>query len=108
MEKELDLVHPGHLKAVLDQNPPRPLLEAQSPSMHDRIGQVRVTVVPTLEDVALIRGPPHRTTGLRLTEPHEISAGLRLVQAVDAHGVVGGRAAKIATPPALRVISVRP
>src|SRR5882724_7423849 len=69
---------------------------------------MRITVVPTLEHVAFLRGSPQGAPGVRLPEPHEVSAGLRLIHAVDAQGVMGGGAAKIAAPRALRVIGVGP
>src|SRR5687767_10314007 len=64
--------------------------------------------MPALEYVVCIEGPPHGAAGLRLAQPHEVPAGLRLILAVDAQRVVGRGTAEIAAPRPLGVISVRP
>src|SRR6266478_1012281 len=64
--------------------------------------------MPTLEDVALARARPETAPGVGLPEPHEIAAGLRLIHAVHAYGVVGAGAAKVLAPRRLRVVGVGP
>src|SRR2546425_3253044 len=55
VEEELDLVALGHLETVLDQEPPRALIELdQAPVLHG-ILEPRVAVVPAFEAV-LLRG----------------------------------------------------
>src|SRR6267143_6692603 len=98
MEEQFNVMFPCHVQDVLDHYPSCRLLERDSPSMDDRIREAQVAVVPALEDIALLRGPPQGAAGVRLPEPHEISARLRLIQTVDPQGVVGGGAAKVPTP----------
>src|SRR5712691_12832297 len=76
--------------------------------MHHRIGQPHITVMPALEEVAFHRDPPKAAAGACLLEPYEIPAGLRLVHAIDPHGIVSCGAAKVLTPGALRVVRESP
>src|SRR6266851_222077 len=54
MEEQLDFMRSRHEHGVLDDDLPHPLVDTDSSAMFDRIGQMRVTVVPALEDVAII------------------------------------------------------
>src|SRR5689334_2042818 len=106
VEKELDLVLLAHLERVFDQEPPRTLVELDQAAVLHRVVEPQVTVVPALEAVLLRRGEPQAAAGARLLEPQEIAALLRLVAAVDTHGVVGRGAAEVLPPALLRVIGV--
>src|SRR5882724_2305821 len=106
VEKELDLVSPGHLQAVFYDHPPRLLFEGDVTPMHHRVGEPQIAGVPALEDVTLGRRSPQAAAGARPLDPHEIPAGMRLVQPIDPHGVVRRRAAKILPPRTLRVVRV--
>src|SRR2546426_259081 len=108
MEKKLDLVRGRHLQAVFDDDLPCQLVEGDPPSMQYGVGEAHIAVVPTLEDIAFIRGPPQAATGARFLEPHEFAAGLRLVHPINPHGIVGGSAAEVLTPRTLCVKRVCP
>ena len=103
----LDLVLVLRLDRVFDDDSPLALVELDQAAVLDRILEARVAVVPALEAVLLGRRQPQAAAGARMLHPHEVAAGYRLVEAVDAQRVVRARAAEVVAPALLRVVRVR-
>src|SRR5690606_730140 len=93
-------------EAVDDLEKVRSLVEAHAPLVAHRIGQARVAVVESDNVVVIVRRLEALEPSLRLLEPQELPADPRLIDAVDAHGVVCRSPAEVVPPLALGVINV--
>ena len=106
MPKTLDAMPTGALNLVYHVDRPRGLVEDHFADVRHRVSETAVARVTRAQAIPCRRSLESFDAGFRLVGPQKSPCDLRLIDAVDAHGVVRRGAAKVIAPFALGVVAV--